>query len=394
MFFHKLGTPQDKDALVYERPDKPDWGFGAEVTEDGRFLLVTQTEGTDNRNRVFVRDLKKPGGRSSRSSTSSTPAYSVVGNDGDTFYVLTNKNAPRFRLVAITLAHAGGRRWKTLIPEAPGTAVLEGVTMVNNQFVTLWMTDAHHAVRIFGLDGKVGADVALPTLGSVAGLTGRRAHKEMFYSFGVVPLPDHDLPLRLRDRRERGVQEADAGVRPGDYETEQVFYPAKDGTRVPMFITYKKGLQRDGQNPTLLYGYGGFNISMMPAFSPAAAGWLEMGGRLRGGQPARRRRIRRGVARRRPAAEQAERLRRLHRRGRVADPREVHLDAEAGHPGRQQRRPAGRRVPDAAAGPVRRGAAGGRRDGHAALPQVHDRLGVAVRLRLSRTRTRPTSTRV
>ncbi len=116
VFFHTLGTTQDKDALVYERPDKPDWGFGADVTEDGRFLLVTQTEGTDNRNRVFVRDLKKPGSRIQPFLDNFDATYSIVGNDGDTFYVLTNKNAPRFKLVAISLAKPADEAWKTLIP--------------------------------------------------------------------------------------------------------------------------------------------------------------------------------------------------------------------------------------------------------------------------------------
>jgi prolyl oligopeptidase len=288
VFFHKVGTTQDKDALVYERPDKPDWGFGADVTDDGRFLLITQSEGTDNRNRIFVRDLKKPGSKIQPFLDNFDATYSIVGNDGDTFYVLTNKNAPRFRLTAISLAKPAEAAWKTLIPEAQGKAVLEGVTMVNDQFVTLWMTDAHHAVRVHALDGKPGVEVALPTLGSVSGLTGRRTHKEMFYSFGSFLYPTSVYRYDFAASRSDVFKKPSLAFDPSGYETVQVFYPSKDGTLVPMFLTYKKGLQKNGQNPTLLYGYGGFNIPTMPGFSAGAAGWLEMGGvyavaNLRGG---------------------------------------------------------------------------------------------------------------
>jgi prolyl oligopeptidase len=288
VFFHELGTPQEKDSLVYQRPDKPDWGFGADVTEDGRFLLINQTEGTDNRNRVFVRDLRKPDGAIRPFLDNFDATYSIVGNDGDTFYVLTNKNAPRFRLVAIPLETPAADAWKTLIPEAPGKAVLENVSMVNDQFVTLWMTDAHHTVRLYRRDGAAGAEVALPSLGSVSGLTGRRTHREMFYSFGSFLYPTSVYRYDFTVGRSDIFKKPSLSFDPGGYETVQVFYPSKDGTQIPMFLTYKKGLQRNGQNPTLLYGYGGFNIPTMPGFSAGAAGWLEMGGiyavaNLRGG---------------------------------------------------------------------------------------------------------------
>jgi prolyl oligopeptidase len=288
VFFHKLGTTQDKDVLVHERRDKADWGFGADVTEDGRFLLVYQTEGTDNRNRIFVRDLKKPGSTIDPFLDAFDASYSVVGNDGDTFYVLTNKNAPRFRLVAIQRSKLAEDAWKTLVPEAPGTSVLQGVTMVNDRFVTLWMNDAHHAVQMFGLDGKPGAEVALPTLGAIGGLTGRRAHKEMFYSFGSFLYPTAVYRYDFASQKIEVFKKPALAFDASPYETVQVFYNSKDGTRIPMFLTHKKGLEKGGANPTLLYGYGGFNIPMLPAFSPAAAGWLEMGGvyavaNLRGG---------------------------------------------------------------------------------------------------------------
>jgi prolyl oligopeptidase len=288
VFFHAVGTAQDKDVLVYERPDKPDWGFGADVTEDGRFLLITQTEGTDTRNRVFVRDLRKPDGPIRPFLDAFDATYTVVGNDDDTFYVLTNKDASRFHLVAVSLGRPSADAWKTLIPEAPGKAVLESVTMVGNAFVTLWMTDAHHAIRIYGLQGQAGTAVDLPTLGSVGGLTGRRAHKELFYSFGSYLYPTAVYRYDFATARSEVFKKPSLAFDPSAYETVQVFYPSKDGTRIPMFVTCRKGLRKDGQNPTLLYGYGGFNIATMPTFSPVVAGWLEMGGvyavaNLRGG---------------------------------------------------------------------------------------------------------------
>ena len=288
VFFHALGTPQDKDVLVHERPDNPDWGFGAEVTEDGRFLLVTQTEGTDNRNRIFVQDLSKKGSKIQPFLDAFDATYGVVGNDGDTFYVLTNQGAPRFRLVAISLAKPRREAWKTLISEAPGNVVLQSVMMVNNQFVTQWMTDAHDTVRLYNIDGTAGKEIALPTIGSVSSVTGRREHKEAFYSFGSYLYPTTVYRYDFAKGASTVFKQPTLKFDPSRYETVQVFYPSKDGTRVPMFLTYRKGLRKDGANPTLLYGYGGFNIPSVPGFSPAAAGWLEMGGifavaNLRGG---------------------------------------------------------------------------------------------------------------
>ncbi len=249
VFFHALGTAQAKDTLVYERPDKPDWGFGADVTEDGRFLLIVQSEGTDYRNRVFVRDLKNPAGKIEPFLDAFDASYSVIGNDGDTFYVLTNKNAPRFRLVAIQRSKPAEDGWRTLIPEANGTAVLESAAMVNDQFVTLWMNDAHHAVRMYGLDGKPGAEVVLPTLGSVSGLTGRRAHKEMFYSFGSFLYPTTVYRYDFAGGKSEVFKKPALAFDPAGYETVQVFYNSKDGTRVPMFLTYKKGLTEGRPEP-------------------------------------------------------------------------------------------------------------------------------------------------
>jgi prolyl oligopeptidase len=288
VYFHAVGTPQDKDALVYARPDKPDWGFGAAVTEDGRFLLVYQTEGTDNRNRVFVRDLRDPNGRIEPFLNEFDAAYTVVGNDAGTFYVLTNNGAPRYRLVAISRTNPAPATWKTLVPEAPGTDVLDGATMVNGQFVTNWMTDAHTTVRLYSRAGKKLKDLALPAVGTVSSFSGKRSHAEGFYAFASYTYPTtvyrYDFATGTSTIFKQPAVDFDAAK----FETLQVFYPSKDGTKIPMFVTCRKGLARSGQNPAYLYGYGGFNIPTLPAFSPATAAWLEMGGvyavaNLRGG---------------------------------------------------------------------------------------------------------------
>ena len=288
LYFHAVGTPQEKDALVYERPDKPDWGFGGEVTDDGRFLLVYQTEGTENRNRVFLRDLKNPNGGIEPFLNEFDAAYTVVGNDGDLFYVLTNHGAPRYKLVAISRPNPAPSAWKTIIPEAAGTDVLDSVTMVNDQFVTNWMTDAHSALRLYSRAGERLKDVALPAIGTVSGFSGRRAHTEGFYAFTSFTYPTtvyrYDFATGASTVFKKPAVDFDAAK----YETVQVFYPSKDGTKIPMFLTWQKGAAKRGQHPTYLYGYGGFNVPTLPAFSPAMAAWLEMGGlyavaNLRGG---------------------------------------------------------------------------------------------------------------
>jgi prolyl oligopeptidase len=288
VYLHKVGTTQDLDTLIYERPDLPDWGFGADVTEDGRYLLITQSEGTENRNRVFVRDLGDPQGKIEPFLNDFDASYSIVGNDGPVFYVLTNNGAPRYRLVGIDLNAPSAAAWKTLIPEAPGRDVLNGVGMVNNQFVTDWLTDAHTTLRIYGRDGVKVKDIALPTLGTVGGISGKRAHTEGFYAFASYTYPTTIFRYDFTTGTSVVFKQPAVDFDGTKYETAQVFYPSKDGTKVPMFLTFRKGLVKDGQTPTLLYGYGGFNVSMTPSFSPAVAAWLEMGGiyavaNLRGG---------------------------------------------------------------------------------------------------------------
>ena len=291
LYYHRLGTDQAQDVLVYERPDQPDWGMNAQVTDDGRYAVLTVWLGTDRRNRVYYRDLKDPKhpritGDVVRLLDDFDASYTFVGNDGPVFYVLTDLDAPRKRLIAIDTRHPERGRWRELIPQ--GQDVLEGVQVIHDTFVANYMQDASSRLRLFALDGKMLKDLELPTLGSIGSISGERQDDEMFYAFTSFLYPTTIFRYDFKTRATSVFKAPTIDFDPSRYETKQVFYTSKDGTRVPMFITYKKGLTFDGSNPTYLYGYGGFNISLTPTFSVAMLVWLEMGGviavpNLRGG---------------------------------------------------------------------------------------------------------------
>ena len=291
LYYHRLGTDQAQDVLVYERPDQPDWGMNAEVTDDGRYAVLTVWLGTDRRNRVYYRDLKDPRhpritGEVVRLLDDFDASYAFVGNDGPVFYFLTDLDAPRKRVIAIDTRHPERGRWRELIPQ--GQDVLEGVQIIHDTFVANYMHDASSRLRLFALDGRMLKDLELPTLGSIGSISGERKDDEMFYAFTSFLYPTTIFRYDFKSGATSVFKAPTIDFDPSRYETKQVFYTSKDGTRVPMFITYKKGLTLDGSNPTYLYGYGGFNISLTPSFSVAMLVWLEMGGvyavpNLRGG---------------------------------------------------------------------------------------------------------------
>ena len=280
VFFHKLNTPQDQDQLIYQRPDQKEWGFLSEITEDGRYHVLNVWQGTDVRNRFFYQDLQAEGGFIELIPDLEA-TYSLVGNDANTFYFFTNLDAPRGRLIAIDIERPQKVNWLTILSEGP--AALEGVVLVNNQFCALYNEDAHHVIRLFKLDGSPDGEIPLPGLGSVVqgeelGLHGSRHDDELFYAFQSFLSPTTAYRFDFETRSLEPVNPPELDFDFTAYETEQVFVASKDGTRVPMYLTHKKGLQRDGQIPTLLYGYGGFNIANMPVFSIDCLVWLEMGG--------------------------------------------------------------------------------------------------------------------
>ena len=286
--FHRMGTAQDKDELVYERPDQPDWGFGADVTDDGRWLLIFQSEGTNRENRVFVKDLTDVNGKIEPFLDKFDASYNIVGNDGATFYAVTDKDAPRYRVVAIEKGKTESAAWKTLIAQAANRDVLSSAALIANRFVTVWRVDAHEKMRLFGLDGRPESEIALPAIGSIAGISGKRKDSDAFYAFTSFNYPATTFRYDFATKASTIFKQPKVDFEPGAFETRQVFYPSKDGTKIPMFIVHKKGLVLNGSNPTYLYGYGGFDVSLEPAFSPANIVWMEMGGvyaqpNLRGG---------------------------------------------------------------------------------------------------------------
>jgi len=291
LYYHRLGTDQAQDVLVYERPDQPDWGMNAEVTDDGRYAVLQVWLGTDRRNRVYYLDLKeakrpKVTGEVVRLLDDFDASYSFVGNDGPVFYFLTDLDAPRKRVIAIDTRHAERARWREIIPQSAD--VLEGIQIIHDTFVAQYMHDASSQLRLFALDGRPVKELELPTLGSIGGISGERKDDEMFYAFTSFLYPTTIFRYDFKTGASSVFKAPTIDFDPSSYETKQVFYASKDGTRVPMFITHKKGLRLDGSNPTYLYGYGGFNISLTPAFSVAVLAWLEMGGvyavpNLRGG---------------------------------------------------------------------------------------------------------------
>ncbi len=286
LYFHRLGTPQAEDVLIYERKDHKDWNFGGTVTDDGRYLIIDVREGTDTRNRVYYKDLSAKDAPVVKLLDAFDADYQFVDNDGPVFWFMTDNAAPRYRVIAVDTRKPQPANWKTVIPESEAT--LESVNVINSMLVARYLRDAHSQVRIFDLAGKHLRDVGLPGMGTVDGFRGRRKDKETFYSYTSYTTPPTIYRYDMVTGRSELFRKPKLAFNPDDYETRQVFYTSKDGTRVPMFITAKKGLKLDGSNPTLLYGYGGFNISLTPTFSVAALVWMEMGGvyavpNLRGG---------------------------------------------------------------------------------------------------------------
>ncbi len=291
VYYHRLGTAQSEDELVYARPDEPEWGFDATVTDEGRYVVFSVGHGTDERNRVHYLDLQdaaKPRleGEVVRLLDGFDASYELVGNDGPVFYFLTNQNAPMYRLIAVDTASPERNQWREVIPESDD--VLESLDIINNRFVARYLHDAHSQIRIYSLAGQLEKALELPTLGSVPTLHGKREDAEMFYSFESFLYPSTVYRYEFATGASSVFRSPEIDFDPSSYETKQVFYTSKDGTRVPMFLTHRKGISLDGSNPTVLYGYGGFNISLPPRFSTSNLIWLEMGGvyaqaNLRGG---------------------------------------------------------------------------------------------------------------
>lgn len=286
LYYHRVGAPQAEDVVVYYRSDQPEWNYSPEVTDDGRYLVITTTKGTAPRYQISIRDLSDPYAAPVPLVEKFENEYSFVGNDGPVFYFKTDLNAPKGRLIAVDLRNPARENWKEIIPQSEAT--LADVNYVGGKFVDTYLRDAKSEVKVFDRDGKFVRNIELDGIGSAGGFGGRSDDPETFYSFSSFATPPSVYRYDAATGEKKLLFRSNATINPADYEVRQVFYTSKDGTKVPMFITYRKGTKLNGNNPTLLYGYGGFNISMRPAFSPSRVVWMQMGGvyamaNLRGG---------------------------------------------------------------------------------------------------------------
>ncbi len=291
MYYHRLGTPQSEDRLIHEVADQPQWFVRGGTTEDGRYAIIYISRGSSFENLIRFADLGDP--KAPKIDAPVQPLietweaeYNVVGSDGTVFYVVTNLGAPRKKLVAIDTKAPAKANWKTLIPE--GTDVIDSVDIIGGKFVVKSMHDASSRLAVYAKDGKPLGEIALPGLGTVANVSGREDENEFFYNFTSFARPTTNFRHDVATNKGEVFQAPKVAFNPGDYETKQIFYASKDGTRVPMFITHKKGVKLDGTTPTILYAYGGFDISLTPTFSVTMLTWMEAGGifaqpNLRGG---------------------------------------------------------------------------------------------------------------
>ena len=336
IYYHRLGQAQSRDELIFDTPDQPDWLLNGSVTDDGQYLIIVVSQGTDVRNRLYFKDLRNPGRPEIdnpvvRMIDRLEAEYAFVGNRGTMFYVRTDRNAPKGRIVAINIDNPREERWTTIVAE--GKDALTDATLAGEDIVANYLQDAHSSIRFYTASRDNGeeerrrreeqarrrreptsvyddtstaplatrernpqagggfrfrGELPLPGIGTVGEINGKQGDNELFYSFTSFLYPTTIFRYDLGSRRNEVFRAPKVAFDPTQFETRQVFYTSKDGTRVPMFITSKKGLKLDGNSPTLLYAYGGFNISETPAFSSANAAWLEMGGiyalaNLRGG---------------------------------------------------------------------------------------------------------------
>lgn len=286
VYYHRIGTPQSNDVLAYERREQPDWSFENEVSEDGRYLVITISKSTAAQYQILVKDLSEPYGMPVTLIGDFENEYTFAGNDGPLFYFQTDLNAPRRRLIAIDITRPDRANWREIIPQAAD--VITGIDYDGGKFITQYLKDAHSEVKVYSRDGQLVRTIDFPTVGSAAGFNGHPDDNETFYSFESFTVPPSIYRYDAATGEKKLVFQSKVNFDSSQYEVKQVFYNSKDGTRVPMFIASRKGIRLDGNNPTLLYGYGGFNIPERPRFQPSRLVWMQMGGvfataNLRGG---------------------------------------------------------------------------------------------------------------
>jgi len=286
LFYHEVGTPQSDDRLVFERPDDPKIGFGADVSDDGTYLVISAWKGTAEKNLLYVKDLQDPDATVEPVIDEMEASYEFIGNDGSTFFLLTNDDAPNKRLVAFDVSDPE-TGMTTLITESD--AVLQDVERAGDRFLVHALDDVKARLTVHALDGTQQREIELPAIGSITQMTASPESDHVYYGFASFTYPTTIYHGSLSDETEQVFREPEIpGFDADRYTVKQAFYTSDDGTEVPMFIVHRKGISMDGSNPTLMYGYGGFNVSLTPRFSVGRLAWLEMGGvyavpNLRGG---------------------------------------------------------------------------------------------------------------
>jgi prolyl oligopeptidase len=286
IYFHRLGEPQSGDRLIFERPDHPEWLWEPHVSDDGRYLFIVVQTNDFAKNLLYYQDLRDPSHHTVELIHELDAAYLPLGTDGNSLYLRTTWQAPKGRVIRIDLAHPERANWHEIVPEQ--AEAMDAAMMANGRFVLNYLKDASSQMKVFGADGLLKHEVSLPGPGKVAFFPARQQDREAFFAFTSYTAPRTIFRLDLQSDRTAMVRQSKLGFDPAQFVTDKVFYSSKDGTRIPMSLVHRKGIRLDGSNRTVLYGYGGFDVNMLPEFSPWVIAWLESGGvfavaNLRGG---------------------------------------------------------------------------------------------------------------
>jgi len=285
LYFHKLGAEQSTDQLIFGGEKTPRRYVGAGLTEDERFLVVTAATSTTG-NELYVQDLKDPKGKLVTVVGNFDNDHNLVDNDGSRLILQTNLNSPNNKIVEVNFAKPGIENWKDIVPETDNA--MQGVGTANKKMFVSYLKDAKTLIKQFDFSGKLEREVELPDIGTAGGFGGKISDKQIYYTFTSFTYPSSIFKYDIASGKSTLYEKPKVDFNPGEYETKQVFYTSKDGTKVPMFIVHKKGVELNGKNPTMLYAYGGFGISLTPSFNTSRIVWLENGGvyaqpNLRGG---------------------------------------------------------------------------------------------------------------
>ena len=281
LYYHRVGTPQSQDVLVYERKDLPGWILYGGISEDGRYLLIMMFEGSGNKNRLYAADLGDPKAPNIKAAIkpvieTDDAEFAPIGNRGSVVFLRSDKNAPNRKVIAVDLNNPAPSAWKTIVPEQP--QVIESVSVIGGSVVAQYLVDVQSKLRVFGLDGTDQGEIALPGIGTVGALTGREDTPGVWYTFTSPLSPSTVFRYDPATKTSTPFEPPPLPIDVGGFETKAMFATSKDGTKVPFFLTAKKGLPLDGNNPTMIYGYGGFSVSTLPTYRQDVPAWLEMGG--------------------------------------------------------------------------------------------------------------------